>query len=533
MTTPTQASGNLELFETEFLQDFKNVNVTAVADYILGKNQSMIITGDSHGVIRIYERRGSKLTETQQHQKGKSRIEKLIVNPKFNILYILTGGSLFIHELPNLNDRTPKESEGESRHFKEIAKIVENESPKHKNELMIITKKKKILFFYFNPDNQRLFQKEYKDKDGKNLEIILKDIPDKIKWFEDNICYYLANQMILGFLTIETDSNGRSKLQEKQDSLPLEEIAFIQSSWANVYTGGICVFFGFDGNNKAKSPITLDPSDPMIELNIFNDLYIISLNQKSLAIYDYNDGQLVQELTTDTSQSPHKKFLAKGQKGIFVVSITKIEEKPGSFVYNSNLWELREFSFEEQIKFSLKNDQIEKAFGILNNKLEYNMEKFEFLESFYCDCAWNCFKKKNKSGYEEAEKYFSLCNFNPFELIYHFIKLLYIKTIHIVFTNVELLIKEFKECQIFGDLAKDENIISALNMLINTLTLKKNYLLGKYNLLNIKKDIKNLGLIETVKKTQINFESSQNCPINLKDVEPKNIKLEDVIQIIN
>ena len=113
MTTPTQASGNLELFETEFLQDFKNVNVTAVADYILGKNQSMIITGDSHGVIRIYERRGSKLTETQQHQKGKSRIEKLIVNPKFNILYILTGGSLFIHELPNLNDRTPKESEGE------------------------------------------------------------------------------------------------------------------------------------------------------------------------------------------------------------------------------------------------------------------------------------------------------------------------------------------------------------------------------------------------------------------------------------
>ena len=181
MTTPTQASGNLELFETEFLQDFKNVNVTAVADYILGKNQSMIITGDSHGVIRIYERRGSKLTETQQHQKGKSRIEKLIVNPKFNILYILTGGSLFIHELPNLNDRTPKESEGESRHFKEIAKIVENESPKHKNELMIITKKKKILFFYFNPDNQRLFQKEYKDKDGKNLEIILKDIPDKIK----------------------------------------------------------------------------------------------------------------------------------------------------------------------------------------------------------------------------------------------------------------------------------------------------------------------------------------------------------------
>ena len=65
------------------------------------------------------------------------------------------------------------------------------------------------------------------------------------------------------------------------------------------------------------------------------------------------------------------------------MSIIKIEEKPGKDVYHTNLWELREFSFEEQIKFSLKYDQIEKAFGILNNKLEYNMEKFDFLESFY------------------------------------------------------------------------------------------------------------------------------------------------------
>ena len=31
--------GNLELFETEFLQDFKNIKVTAIADYILGKNK--------------------------------------------------------------------------------------------------------------------------------------------------------------------------------------------------------------------------------------------------------------------------------------------------------------------------------------------------------------------------------------------------------------------------------------------------------------------------------------------------------------
>ena len=86
--------------------------------------------------------------------------------------------------------------------------------------------------------------------------------------------------MILGFLTIETDSNGRSKLQEKQDSLPLEEIAFIQSSWANVYTGGICVFFGFDGNNKAKSPIKGKPEWKDIEL----DMVAESLDHSTILI---------------------------------------------------------------------------------------------------------------------------------------------------------------------------------------------------------------------------------------------------------
>ena len=157
MTTTT--SGNLELFETEFLKDFKNINITAVADYYIGKNQSLLITGDSTGVIRIYERKGSKLTERQQQQKGKTKIDKLIVNSEFNILYILTGGSLFIHELPNLKDISPKESDGESRYLKDVSKIIENEDAKNKNELMIIKKKKKLLFFFFRPRSSKIVPK--------------------------------------------------------------------------------------------------------------------------------------------------------------------------------------------------------------------------------------------------------------------------------------------------------------------------------------------------------------------------------------
>ncbi len=532
MSAP-QSTGNLELFETEFIQDFQKIHITAIADYILGKNQSLIITGDSNGIIRVYKRHGSKLTEEHQLQKGRSKIDKLLVNSENKVLYILTGGSLFIHELPNLNDRTPRESDSESKYLRDIAKIVENENEKNKNELMIITKKKKILFFYYNGDNQRLLQKEYKDKDGKNIEIILKDIPNKIRWHGNYICYYLSNSGKLAFISIETDINtGISRLKENGQDMPIEEIAYIQSSWANVYSGGICVFLDKDANPSSISPISFDQSDPMIELGIFNDLYIISLNQKSIRIYDFPDGQCVQELTTDTSHTPYKKFLAKGQKGIFVVSLIKTEEKPGKDTYNSNLWELREFSFEEQIKFSLKYDQIEKAFGILNNKLEYNMEKFEFLESFYCDCGWNCFKKMNQKGFEEAEKYFSLCNFNPFELIYHFIKLLDIKPIHKGFKDVNRLSKEINDVQICGDLEKDKNIKIALKMMINILLSKKKFLINKYNILNTKKD-KNFDIIDNVQNTEINFESSQNCVINLKDVEPKNVNLKQVMNMIN
>ena len=534
MSTQEQSTGNLELFETEFIQEFQKINITAIADYITGKNQSLIITGDSNGIIRVYKRQGSKLTEEHQLQKGKTKIDKLIVNSSLKVLYILTGGILFIHELPNLNDHTPHESDGEYKYLRDIAKIVENENEKNKNELMIITKKKKILFFYYNADNQRLLQKEYKDKDGKNLEIILKDIPSKIRWHGNYICYYLKNISKLVFISIETNINTNvSQLKENSQDIPIEEIAYIQSNWANVYTGGICVFLDKDGNPSSKSPITFDQSDPMIELGIFNDLYIISLNEKSIGIYDFQEGQCVQELTTDTSQTSNKKFLAKGQKGIFVVSLVKVDEKNGKDVYSSNLWELREFSFEEQIKFSLKHDQIEKAFGILNNKLEYNMEKFEFLESFYCDCGWNCFNKRNQKGFEDAEKYFSLCNFNPFELIYHFIKLLNIKPIHTGYDDIYKLPKEIQDLQIFGNIEKDENIKIALKMLINILSSKKRFLLNKYNILNSKKNTDKWDIIDNAQKIEINFESSQNCGINLKDVEPKIVNLKQVINIIN
>ena len=524
MSSPS-GTGGLELFEKENLENFQHINVTAIADYIIDKNHSLIITGDSEGVIRSYKREGGKLHPNPEKQIGKTKIEQLIVNSELKNLYILQGGNLFIYELPDLKDKTPKDNDKESAYLKDIAKIVENESPKDKDTLMIIAKKtKKLIFLQYKNEISKFYNREYKDKSGKTLEIILHDIPDKIRWYGNYFSYILKSQTKVFYNIIESNSDYKNaKLIESSQDLPAEDIGFIQSSWITSLTG-FCLFTGTDGQAVSKNMITLNPNDEFIQLEIFNDLYIFSLYKNSVGIYNYNDGECVLELTIDTNEPIFNKFMTKVSKSIFLISVVKSNEK--DFV--SRLWELRELSFEKQIDLSLETGQIEKAFGILNNKLEYNMEKFIFLESFYCECAWNCFKKRNKEGYEEAQKYFSLCNFNPFELIYHYLQLLDINPIHFPSKDINELPNEVKECQIDGDVDKDENVKEAVKMLVEILQMKKTYLFNSNNLSENEKG--NIDSVESTKNIKIIFESSKNCPIKIDNREEK---LYDVIKIIN
>ena len=123
---------NPELFEIELLKDFQKINITAVADYIINNKQSIII-GDSNGIVRLYKRECSKLLEEGKIQASNSQIDNLIVNEESQILYILSGGSLYIRSLPSLNERNiPKEYKKELN--KNIVKIVENGNQKHRND---------------------------------------------------------------------------------------------------------------------------------------------------------------------------------------------------------------------------------------------------------------------------------------------------------------------------------------------------------------------------------------------------------------
>ena len=93
---------------------------------------------------------------------------------------------------------------------------------------MILTKKKKILLFSYNNEVQRLYLKEYKDKDKKPLEIQLKEIPYKIKWYGENIFYYLKQESKVIFNIIETNKDV-SRIKQGEQAILIEDIAFIQS----------------------------------------------------------------------------------------------------------------------------------------------------------------------------------------------------------------------------------------------------------------------------------------------------------------
>ena len=519
------SSANLELFDSEFIQDFPKINITAIADY----NQNLII-GDSQGHIQAYKKENSKFVEYYNKQ-FKNKIDKIIVIPNLNILYILSGGNLFLNGLPVFNDINPKESDKESKDFKDVAKIIENQNPKNENELMIISKKKKILFFYYQTEMQRLLYKEYIDKDGKQLVINLEEIPEKIVWNGNSICYCTKTKV--NIISIKTENKVTTVVESPQD-LPVENILYLQSSWV-IVTGGCGLFFDTEGQPMSKNMVSFNQAHPTIDLALFNDLHIVALCEKNIDIYDSNDGNCVQELNIENNfADSFKKFLTVGNNRILIVTSNKKDEKAKDYI--SYLWEIREFSFEKQIKLALKSNQIEKAYGILNNKLDYNMEKFKFLESFYYGCAWNSINKKNIEGYEEAQKYLCLTNFNPFELIYHFISLLKIKPIHVGFEDINKLNPDILNAQI---ISKDGNIDdttkSALRMLINVLQTKKTYILKTNNLLNtLNEKGKSKALaFELAKNNSLKFESSENCKINLKDVQPKDIKLFEAIKIIN
>ena len=533
-------NSDLELFEVELLKDFPKINITSVASY-----NDIIIIGDAQGNLTIFKREKSKLIQKHQVQL-KLKIEDLIIMQKLNVLLILSGGNLTFYDLISFKISSSKELDKDS---KDIAKIAINKNPKneYENEILIVNKKKKILFFNYNAEIYKLIPIEYIDREGNPLNFNLDEIPEKIIWYENHICYYTKSGKLC-FIIItcfektseEREKNeSNKKISEKKEikqDLQAENLVYVNKSLVVLMGGGAGVYYDLEGQNLTRSTLIFNQNEKepsVIDLEVLNDFHIVALSKKNIEIFENNEGQLMKTFYID-KDSPEfsKKFLAQGHNGIFIITSNKKDEKAKDFIYR--LYELRTYTFEKQIKLAIKSNQIEKASNILNSKLEYNEEKFKFLESYYCDCGWNFMNKKNEEGYKKAEIYFGLFNFNPYELIYHFIKLLKIKPIHEGFQDERKLPPEVEQCQIIcNDNNLDNNTKAALQMLIKVLNSKKNYILQSNLVINNKKEKGKIKTFQSVKNSVLTFESSENCPINLQDIQPTDIKLFETVNIIN
>ena len=525
-------SSDLELFEVELLKEFPKTNITSIASY-----NDNIVVGDAVGNLTSFKREKSKLVQ-KHHVNLKSKIENLIAIPNKNVLFVLAGGNLTYYNLMSFDCKSPKEQDKDYKDFKEVAKIAENKKPENEDEILIVYKKKKIQIFHYVDEISKLSPVEYLDKEGKPLNFNLDEIPEKIMWHGNHICYFTkGGKLVFNIIsTIVVDEKKISEKKEVKHDLLAEDLIYVNKTWVFLMGGGVGVFYDLEGQPLTKSTLVFNQNEKepsVLNLGVLNDFHVVSLSKINIEIVDNNDGQLMQTLNIDNKSPEFKKiFLAQGQNSVFALTSNKKDDKTKDFV--NKLWEVREFSFEKQIKIAIKLNQIEKAFNILNNNVENNEEKFKFLESFYCDCGWNCINQKNEEGYKMAKLYFGLCNFNPYELIYHFIKLLKIKPIHEGFQDERKLPPEVDNCQIISkEESLDKITIAALEMLIQVLKAKKNYILQNNLVINNKKEKGKKKSFQSVKNSVLTFESSQNCPIDLQDIRPTDIKLFETINIID
>ena len=137
----TGATSSLQLFEKEYLNEFQKTNITAIVAF-----ENLIIFGDYNGFLYVYKKENKNLSQTNQLQVSKSKIDTLIVVNKEKILYVLTGGNLLVYEIPGFNSKTPKEADKESKDLKDVVKIVGNQNEENNNQLCIINKKKNYFF---------------------------------------------------------------------------------------------------------------------------------------------------------------------------------------------------------------------------------------------------------------------------------------------------------------------------------------------------------------------------------------------------
>jgi hypothetical protein len=428
-------------------------------------SEKMLVIGYENGILSCYEiKDGNKLLKTNQ-QNLKNKIDKIIIPQNIKIAFILTGGEIYIADIPTLGNFKPLIK---AKDFCDI--YINKEDPQYDNVLLTINKKRKIKLYDFDYSNRTLNEK-------KMNTVSVVEMPKCGSWIDNNYFIYSNGTTKIFWLNIITGESVDNDFDNCVQLINIDGRVAVSSSEMTLFMKG--------GKVESFNPILHQG----IEFRGYSDFknHMIALYKNSVHIFTKSEQSYNLAETIDfTPAEGSGMFLVTSNYKVIVISESGTK---------CNIFDFQEKPIEAQIKVlidqRLYNNGLEK---LIENVPEDDPTKPEKIENLFLDCAWASIEDKKKD-YKNSLKYIRLTNFNPFEFIYMFTDSLKINIIHS--DKKQEIIDHLK-----GNQLPEEN--EAFSFLIKILTIKRDYLLAKYK-------------SAEYESQKVTFMSSKRSKINLSD----------------
>jgi len=162
------------IFSNKFCSEISDIKMSCI-DCV----DNYFVAGDEKGYVYSYEiNQNNMITLSHCQFIAKGKIEQIKCLPNLNDAVILVNGTLYVFALPRFDLRY----KFENKEFSNIHKIVMNESPNAQNQFLILNKKRKVKFFEYNPEIQRLIEMKIED-------LLVFELPDILEWYGNWFCY--------------------------------------------------------------------------------------------------------------------------------------------------------------------------------------------------------------------------------------------------------------------------------------------------------------------------------------------------------
>ena len=471
-----------KFFNKVKITDTKEGKITSIS---MIKN--IIIIADINGGVRTYEITSKNKLDQKGEILFKTKIDQLILHKNKNICFFLTSGELSSADFPSLNNKTQLIKSGIEKIF------INSYNKENKNQIMTISKKKKIKIYDINTN-----QNQISLQDSKYKEINIEEIPNYGLWVNNNLIY--SNILKTFWIDLTT---GRSTPVEFQGTLQIINL----EDKIGLVSGEMTIFMK-NGKSIPYNPI-IHPSKDFIYFDEYRN-YLIGIYKNYVNIFKKGEQscELVETIDLDKNDGQGKLIATSENK---IIICNEIGNK-------ANIIDLQEKDYEEQVKILIEEKKYNEALEtLIDNVSEEEEEKGDKIEKFYLDCAWACINDQKKE-YDLSIRFLNLANFNPFEFIYMFYGSLNVDILH--HDKKQDIIEHIKENQLIDVNGKggDEDK-KAFSFLINVLTIKRDYILDSYK-------------SENNQNEKITFLSSKFGKIDLSDSKTE-ITVRNTLDSIN